>query len=231
MISLQRFEETPALTIVDIDDLLTKPDALHARVRASLAADRAVLRPLPPGIRRAAVLLLLVHAGGEAALLLTKRSQSVVRHKGQVSLPGGVVESDESPLDAALREASEEIGVRAEDVTILGMLHDEKTVVSGFMLTPFVGTIAYPYPLRASPAEVHSVLEAPLRSLLDPRNVRAEIWTDGPAPRTMYVYTVAGDVVWGATARVIMQFLRKVFGEAVPDGTEPGGTRGGRARA
>lgn len=217
--------------MVDLNELLTQPEALHARVQAFLASDRVALRPLPHGIRRAAVLLLLVQAGGEAALLLTKRSQSVVRHKGQVSLPGGVVESDETPLDAALREASEEIGVRAEDVTILGMLHDEKTVVSGFMLTPFVGTIAYPYPLQVSPAEVHSVLEAPLRSLLDPRNVRAEIWADGAAPRTMYVYTVGGDVVWGATARIILQFLRKVFGDAVPDGTKPGGTRGGRARA
>lgn len=216
---------------VNIDRLLTQPDALYARVRAALAADHAALRSLPPGVRRAAVLLLLVNAGGEAALLLTKRSQTVVRHKGQVSLPGGVVEFDESPRDAALRETSEEIGVRAEDVTVLGTLHDENTVVSGFMLTPFVGTIAYPYPLRLSPAEVHSVLEAPLRSLLDPRNVRAEIWRDRGAPRTMYVYSVAGDVVWGATARVIMQFLRRVFGDAVPDGTGTGNTRGGRARA
>ncbi len=216
---------------MDVNDLLARPDALHARVRASLATDGAALRPLPPGIRRAAVLLLLVHVAGEAALLLTKRSQTVERHKGQVSLPGGVVESDEAPLHAALREASEEIGVRAQDVTVLGMLDDEKTVVSGFMLTPFVGAIAYPYPLRVSPAEVHSVLEAPLRSLLDPRNVRAEIWTDGAAPRTMYVYTVAGDIVWGATARIIMQFLRKVFGAAVPDGNHRGGSRGGRARA
>lgn len=217
---------------VDLNELLTQPDALYERIRAALAADGAALRPLPPGIRRAAVLLLLVHAGGEAALLLTKRSHTVERHRGQVSLPGGVVESNETPLDAALREASEEIGVRAEDVTVLGMLDDEKTVVSGFMLTPFVGAIAYPYPLRVSPAEVHSVLEAPLRNLLDPQNVRAEIWTDGGAPRTIYVYSVAGDVVWGATARIIMQFLRKVFGEVVPDGNHQGGSSVGRhARA
>lgn len=215
--------------MVDVDDLLTQSDALHARVRASLAADGTALRPLPAGIRRAAVLLLLVQAGGEAALLLTKRSQTVERHKGQISLPGGVVESHETPRDAALREACEEIGVRAEDVTILGLLDDEKTVVSGFMLTPFVGTIAYPYPLRINPAEVHSVLEAPLRTLLDPQNVRTEIWADGFAPRTFYVYTVGRDIVWGATARIILNFLRKVFGEAVPDGTPGRGVLGRRA--
>ena len=219
------------MTRMDVTQLLTQPDALYGRIRAALAADGAALRPLPPGVRRAAVLLLLVHAGGEAALLLTKRSHTVDRHKGQVSLPGGVVESNETPLDAALREASEEIGVRAEDVTILGMLDDEKTVVSGFMLTPFVGAIAYPYPLRVSPAEVQRVLEAPLRTLLDPENVKAEIWTDGGTPRTMYVYRLAGDIVWGATARIIMQFLRKVFGEAVPDGNHRGGSSAGhRAR-
>ncbi len=196
--------------------LLTQPEALRAHVHAALAGWTTTPRPLPPGMRRAAVLLALVHAKGEAAFLLTKRSHTVERHKGQISLPGGVVEPGESPLDAALRETSEEIGVRATDVTILGALDDEETVVSGFLLTPFVGSIPYPYPLQVSPAEVHRVLEVPVRTLLDPRNVRAEEWNHHGERRTVYFFTVGKDVVWGATARVIMRFLKAVFEAVLP---------------
>ena len=110
--------------MIDAQTLLTQPQALLAHVQAALARRGGPPpRELPAGVRRAAVLLVLVHARGEAALLLTKRSHLVEHHKGQISLPGGVVEPGESPLDAALRETSEEIGVRAQDVTILGALH------------------------------------------------------------------------------------------------------------
>jgi 8-oxo-dGTP pyrophosphatase MutT (NUDIX family) len=213
MVSLQRFEEVPA---VNVQELLTRPEMLHAQVRAALAGHGATPRPLPVGVRRAAVLLLLVQAEGEAALLLTQRSQAVERHKGQISLPGGVVEPGESPLDAALRETAEEIGVREGDVTILGGLDEEETVVSGFRLAPFVGSIPYPYPLHVSTAEVLRVLEVPVRTLLDPRNLRSEQWTYEGAPRTVYFFSVNGDLVWGATARVITQFLGAVFPVALP---------------
>jgi 8-oxo-dGTP pyrophosphatase MutT (NUDIX family) len=219
VVSLQRFEE---VAVVNVQELLSRPEALHAQVRAALAGHGAVAGTLPRGIRRAAVLLLLVHAKGEAALLLTERSLTVDRHKGQISLPGGVVEPGESPLDAALRETSEEIGVRAQDVTILGSLDEEETVVSGFRLTPYVGSIPYPYRLRPSPAEVTRVLEVPLGILLDPRNVRTERWDHGGVLRTVYFFSVHGSVVWGATARVITQFLRAVFHAALPpDGDRP----------
>ncbi len=210
---------------VNVQDLLTRPEALQAQVRAALAG-RGGPRPLPPGIRRAAVLLLLAHANGEAALVLTQRSQTVERHKGQISLPGGVVEPGESPLDAALRETSEEIGVRARDVTILGALDEEETVVSGFRLTPFVGSIPHPYPLRVSAAEVHRVIEVPVRILLDPRNLRRERWDHDGVPWTVYVFSVDGDVVWGATARVIAQFLGAVFHMALPPGGDGPAGRG-----
>lgn len=213
--------------LVNVQELLTRPEALQSQVRAALAGRGRTPRPLPPGIRRAGVLLLLAHANGEAAFVLTQRSQTVERHRGQISLPGGAVEPGESPLDAALRETSEEIGVRARDVTILGALDEEETVVSGFRLTPFVGSIPHPYPLRVSAAEVHRVLEVPVRILLDPRNLREERWDHDGVPRTVYFFSVDGDVVWGATARVLTQFLGAVFHMALPsDGDRPAG--GGR---
>ncbi len=196
---------------MDVQTLLTQPEALRAHVQVALAHHDGAPRELPAGIRRAAVLLVLVHARGEAALLLTERSHLVEHHKGQISLPGGVVESGESPLDAALRETGEEIGVRAQDVTVLGALDEEETVVSGFMLTPFVASIPYPYPLRVSSAEVHRVIEVPIRSLLDPQNVRTELWDREGVPRVIHFYTVGADVVWGATGRIIAQFLGRVF--------------------
>lgn len=210
---------------MNVEELLTRPEALQVQVRAALAG-HGRLRPLPPGIRRAAVLLLLTQANGEAAFVLTQRSQTVERHKGQISLPGGVVEPGESPLDAALRETSEEIGVRARDVTILGALDEEETVVSGFRLTPFVGSIPHPYPLRVSAAEVHRVLEVPVRILLDPRNLRGERWDHDGVARTVYFFSANGDVVWGATARVITQFLGAVFHMTLPSGGDRPAGRG-----
>lgn len=201
---------------MDVHTLLTQPASLRARAQAVLAHHDGPPGEPPAGIRRAAVLLMLVQARGEAALLLTERSHLVEHHKGQISLPGGVVERGESPLRAALREAGEEIGVRAEDVTVLGALDEEETVVSGFVMAPFVGTIPYPYPLRVSSVEVRRVIEVPLRALLDPQNVRTERWERGGTPRIVYFYTVGKDVVWGATARIITQFLRRVFDAALP---------------
>ena len=196
---------------MNVPDLLTHPEALRAHIRAALAGRGGAPKPPPQGLRQAAVLLMVVHANGEAALLLTKRSETVDRHKGEISLPGGAIEPGESPQAAAVRETSEEIGVRARDITILGALDDEETSVSGFLMMPVVGTIPYPYPLRVNPAEVRAVLEAPIRVLLDPANVRTEIWTRGGVPREIYFYSVGPEVVWGATGRVITQFLEAVF--------------------
>jgi 8-oxo-dGTP pyrophosphatase MutT (NUDIX family) len=204
--------------VFDVDGLLGDPGALEARIRASLTRGGHAPRSLPPGIRRAGVLLLVVHCAGGAALLFEKRSRTVERHKGQISLPGGAVEPGESPLQAALRETWEEIGVRPGDVAVLGQLADEEAVVSGFALTPFVGTIPYPYALEVSRAEVEAVLEVPLGVLLDPRNVRTETWDRGGTFKLVHFYSIGPEVIWGATGRVIAQFLQAVFGVPIPDG-------------
>jgi 8-oxo-dGTP pyrophosphatase MutT (NUDIX family) len=214
-------------SVLNVEHLLTRSGALQARARSVLSSPDGSPRPLRPGIQRAAVLLLLVEVGAEAALVLTQRSETVERHKGQISLPGGIVEPNESALDAALRETSEEIGVRPQDVIVLGALHDEETVVSGFSLTPFVGALRHPCALHLNPREVARAIEVPIRAMLDPGNVRLERRRLGGESRLVYVFTVGGDVVWGATARVLTQFLRVVFGATFPQPAGPRAVPGG----
>ncbi len=90
---------------------------------------------------------------------------------------------------------------------------DEETAVSGFVVTPFVGVVAYPSRLRLSPHEVRAVLQVPLGVLLDPRNVRTEVWKRSDDERVlMYFYAAGREVIWGATARIIARFLDVAFG-------------------
>ncbi len=195
-----------------VSPILTDPNALRAQIERALSA-RAV-REAPPrsGLRRAAVLVPLVATQGGAALILTKRTDTVEHHKGQISFPGGALEEGEQPVDAALRETYEEIGVWPAEITVLGRLDDEVMPVSGFLVTPFVGLVPYPYRLRLSPHEVHAVLQIPLPVLLDPRNVRTELWERTGRDAVVYFYTAGDQVIWGFTARIIARFLAAAFG-------------------
>ncbi|HEX4836576.1 MAG TPA: CoA pyrophosphatase [bacterium] len=195
--------------------LLTDPEALRVHIQRVLAVRLPRTRPLPAGARKAAVLLPLVQSPGGAALLLTQRTETVEQHKGQISFPGGGLEDGESPLDGALRETREEIGISPADVEVLGELDDEETVVSGFLVTPIVGLVPYPSRLRLSPEEVRAVLQVPLSVLLDPQNVRTEVWERQGERSLMYFYAAGREVIWGATARIIARFLNVVFGTSL----------------
>ena len=195
-----------------VREVLQDPDALRARLRAALADREPRQVPVPSGARRAAVIVPVIVAPQGPALLLTQRTDTVEHHKGQISFPGGRVEGDEAPLAAALRETSEEIGVPPADVQVLGRLDDQDVRVSGFVVSPFVCEIPYPTRLRISAHEVRAVIVAPLAVLLDPRNVRAELREWKGASLVSYSYQIGPDVVWGATARIIADFLHVVFG-------------------
>ncbi len=200
-------------------EILTDPEALRRTIEQALGTRAAPEREVrvPAGLRRAAVLLPLVATGEGSALVLTKRSDLVEHHKGQISFPGGGLEDGEAPLDAALRETHEEIGVRPAEIQVLGRLDDEVMSFSGFLVTPFVGLVPYPNRLRLSPQEVHAVLQVPLRVLLDPRNVRAELWDRSGTPSAVYFYSAGDQVIWGFTARIIARFLTAVFGVPLPE--------------
>src|SRR4030067_3823746 len=120
-----------------------------------------------PPFSHAAVLVPLFQKDGDCHLLFTKRSEEVKYHKGEISFPGGVVdEKDSEWIKTALREASEEIGLKESDVQIVGVLDDIVTITE-FIVTPIVGLFPYPYRFKISEAEIAELIEVPLASLLD----------------------------------------------------------------
>ena len=162
-------------------------------------------RTLPTeGKRPAAVLLALVPRDEEWHVLLTKRTETVEHHKGQISFPGGMIDPGDADVVAtALRETEEEVGIPPAQVRVLGRLDDFYTVATPFHVAPVVGTVEGAFAPRPNPHETAEVILAPMSDLLDPARWRQESWKGIPVS----FYDVAGVTVWGATARILDQFL------------------------
>jgi 8-oxo-dGTP pyrophosphatase MutT (NUDIX family) len=154
-----------------------------------------------PG-RRAAVLVVLYDRSAEAHLLLTKRSDELPSHAGQISLPGGVIDdADASARDAALRETEEEVGIPRSALRVVGELDDVGTMSSGFIIRPFVAVLSGAMLAMPSDAEVARVIDVPVVDLL-----RADdALPSDPVPLALR-YPLAGEDVWGATARILRTF-------------------------
>ena len=175
---------------------------------AQRLAARTPVHAEAPGIPRAAVLVPLLFKRGEPCVLFTQRSEEVATHKGQVSFPGGVIEADDaSPLAAALRETREEVGVAPDSVRLLGQLDDHLTNSRTFVITPFAGVVPNGVARITSDLEVARILEVPLAFLLDGANRE-------PDRRTgHWSYNWSEAPIWGATARILTEFLRILGGE------------------
>jgi 8-oxo-dGTP pyrophosphatase MutT (NUDIX family) len=160
-----------------------------------------------PPFSHAAVLVPLFQKDGQCHLLFTKRSEQVKFHKGEISFPGGVVdEEDKELIVTALREAFEEIGLKENDVQVIGVLDDIVTVTE-FIVTPIVGLFPYPYPFKISEVEIAELIEVPLASLLDENCFsEREIFRSG-RNEFVYSYQYGKHIIWGATARILKQFL------------------------
>ncbi len=155
----------------------------------------------------ASVLLLLYPKDGEYCILLNKRSDQVEHHKGEISLPGGARDpEDRDSLATALRETEEEMGIQRGDVIVLGEL-DEVATNSRFLVQVFVGTIEYPYKFNPSAIKIAEVLEVPISSLRDPANLRIETHLENGTSVTSYSYAYNQHLIYGATARILQQFL------------------------
>ena len=155
----------------------------------------------------AAVLLGLIERPAGLTLLFTERSPDLRDHPGQVSFPGGRIESDDDgPEAAAIREAGEEVGMERRLVSIAGRLEDLLTV-TGFLVTPVVAFVASEFRPVADGREVAEVFEVPLEYLLDKRNIRSTLRERLGTRIRVYQIDYDGHRIWGATASILVQFL------------------------
>lgn len=181
------------------------PDLIRHRLSSMEAAVRTEWEARP-----AAVLMPLFKKHDDWHLLFTRRTDNVESHRGQVAFPGGLIEArDLDPIEAALRETQEEIGISRADVEILGTL-DPLFTVTQFLITPVVGTIPWPYPMQINHDEVVRVFGVPLHWLADESNRETrqrELPTPGGKVPVIYFRPFEGEVIWGATARITLNFL------------------------
>jgi 8-oxo-dGTP pyrophosphatase MutT (NUDIX family) len=162
--------------------------------------------------RKAAVLVGLIDRGDDYGVLLTLRPESMAQHAGQIAFPGGRIEADDrTPLAAALREASEEVGVDPVSVTILGQ-GDPYLTGTGFAISPFVGVLPPGFTPQPHPREVADVFETPLSFLMTPSNHQRHEREYKGALRAYYAMPHNGRYIWGATAGMIKSLYDRLYG-------------------
>jgi 8-oxo-dGTP pyrophosphatase MutT (NUDIX family) len=174
------------------------------RIRDCLAALNP--RKLTNGfIREAAVLMPIFEWEHEYHFLLTRRTDEVQTHKGQISFPGGMREGEEDLVQTALRETFEEIGIEASRIETLGRFHDYVSINS-YRVTPFAGFIDRPFTTVPQVHEVAEILQVPFRVFLDPDRLRIEKSTRY-GETELYFYSYGTHQIWGLTARIIKDFM------------------------
>jgi 8-oxo-dGTP pyrophosphatase MutT (NUDIX family) len=183
---------------------------------------RSRLHPAPqrtwtadPGEVLAAVLIPVVATDPELRVVFTKRTDTLSRHAGEISFPGGLADDDEAPAATALREAEEELGLRPSDVQLLGALEPVHTHVSGILIVPFVGMLWRDPAFTPNTDEIEEVLEFPLRDLVA-AGAEQEFEYEGRRFQT-FVYDMDGHVIWGATARILWDFIDVVRSAHIPE--------------
>jgi 8-oxo-dGTP pyrophosphatase MutT (NUDIX family) len=174
--------------------LLTPEEALAMDVHGR--TDAAVLAPL------------FADPYGELHAVFTRRRDDLSRHAGEISFPGGRQDAGETLMETALREAHEEVGLPPEAVDVLGALEPTGTFVTGYSIYPFVGLIEPGFEWVIGETEVAEVLELPLEALRAAYGERRLVRKGVPF-RTP-TYEVGGNLIWGATARVLQDLLKRL---------------------
>jgi 8-oxo-dGTP pyrophosphatase MutT (NUDIX family) len=172
--------------------------------------------PLPPEVhpKEAGVLILLFPVATGLAFFLTRRTETVENHKGQISLPGGAQHAREPLEQTALRETCEELNVDAKSVHFIGSpLTPLYIPVSGFRVTAFVAHTPVHPRVLPEPGEVVEIIETPLDHVVDEQNIVEEVWEIRGQQTIVPFFNVNGNKVWGATAMILSEFaemLREV---------------------
>jgi 8-oxo-dGTP pyrophosphatase MutT (NUDIX family) len=160
-----------------------------------------------PDLLPAAVLIPLFQKNRDTHILLTKRTDQVGHHKGQICFPGGAFNYEDLDCQTtALRETEEEIGIEMDAVEVLGEL-DHMVTLSHFRICPYVGIIPYPYPFRLSCFEVERLIELPLDYLLKQAELKEATFSYEGQSVVNLCFDYQGDIIWGATARILKNFM------------------------
>ena len=176
--------------------------------------NRRMQQHFPANPVAAAVLVGLVDRPEGLTVLLTQRASQLAKHAAQISFPGGRLEpSDPDVASAALREAQEEIGLDPARVTVIGYLPDH-LVISGFRVTPVLSLVTPPFSVTPNPAEVAEVFEVPVSHVFDRGNHKARLRRVGDEDLLLYDIPWQGHSIWGATAGMLLTFVRMVQEEA-----------------
>lgn len=205
-------ESPPGRAGIEIRELITSS---LARSRPAVAGDddlnpgyARALRPLRP----AAVLVGLVERPAGTTVLFTRRTDGLRHHAGQISFPGGGCEPEDADATAcALRETREEIGLEAGWIEVVGRLNSYVTG-TGYAITPVVGFIRSGFAVTPDPSEVAEIFEVPLAFLLDPANHQRGSRTIAGGTRHFYAIPYGDYYIWGATASMLVDLHRKVYG-------------------
>lgn len=174
-------------------------------LRASLAKRPRYVRN---ALQRAAILVPLIDDEGPPRLLLTRRTETLSTHKGQVAFPGGRTEpADRDIVETALREAEEEVGLPRDRVEVLGRLDDMLTVTGDMIVTPIIGRVRQLPPLKISPYEVARAFTIPLDDLRAPTRWTTRSWATRSGEVPVYYFEHDGELLWGLSAYVALQLL------------------------
>lgn len=203
---------TAELAVDDVRRALSRPlPGLDAQLKMSPQPRPGSVSnlALPSDCREGGVLILLYSRAERLHFVLTQRTQTVRSHKGQISLPGGKREGNESLIQTALRETCEEVGVSLNGTDVIGRLSALYVPPSHYCIHPFVAHRRSPPTFRLDPAEVAAILEVPLATLLDPSIRKVEHWSNPhfDFPRRVPFFDIKGQVVWGATAMILSELV------------------------
>ena len=171
-------------------------------------AERSAPRlPTFADARHSAVLIVLAEGERGAEVLLTRRSMSLRNHRGEISFPGGRMDPGETPVETALREAHEEVGLDPTLPTIVGELAHLSTVVSRSYIVPIVSVLSEPLELHPATGEVDRVLWTPIGDLTREGTYHLERWGTPPLDRPLHFFDLDDETVWGATAHMLVELL------------------------